>query len=211
MTFSDVRVLLVDDDPLHLEILQEWLTTCGAHVSLAPDAEAALAMLRPEAFDLAVIDLNLPGLSGLDLLDRLKQRDPALMIVFLTGSGSMRDAIAALRQGRAFDFLLKPIADLHQFNDVLAQALKARHTERSARSSGIQPNPPFIEELTPREREILSLLAGGMDNHDISQRLDLSEKTIRNTLTRIYEKLKVSSRGQAIVVCKQFGLASPDA
>lgn len=210
MPLSAARLLLVDDDPLHLEVFHEWLTAFGAHVSLAPDGEAALDMVQPGGCDVAVIDLNLPGLSGLDLLDRLKQRDPSLVIIILTGSRSMQDAIAALRQGRAFDFLLKPVADLRQINEAIAQALACRRALRTVRTSASLPSPAFIEELTPRERETLSLLAKGMDNREISQRLHVCEKTVRNALTRIYEKLKVTSRCQAIIACKQFGLGGSD-
>jgi DNA-binding NarL/FixJ family response regulator len=207
MTLYRARILLVDDDTLHLEVFHEWLSACGAEVAMASEGERALALMRPGAFDVALIDLKMPGIPGLELMDLLKDCDPSLEIIFLSGAATMHDAIAALRQGRAFDFLLKPITDLHQINAVIEQALERRRKHpRTAMATAPLPSPPFFETLTPREQEILAWLAQGDSNMQIAQRLDLSEKTVRNVLTAVYEKLKVTSRAQAIVAYRHFGL-----
>ena len=210
MKLSGARILLVDDDALHLEIFSEWLSSYGCVVTPAPDGETALSMMRAAAFDVSLIDLRMPGMSGLELLEHLKQRDPSLEVIVLTGSGTMQDAIAALRQGRAFDFVVKPIADLHRFNEILVQALECRRIKLNARLLAPSPPAPFLDELTPRERVILSFVVRGLRNRDISEHLQLSEKTVRNALTHIYEKLKVTSRAEAIVACKSFAFEGPD-
>ena len=201
---NGVRILVVDDDPDLLELLGEWLSCFGASVQSAPDGFKALALVKQQPFDVAVTDLQMPGLSGLQLLSLFKELDPSLEVIFLTGQGTMEDAIQALREGRAFDFLQKPLRDLHQLNQTITKAIGRRQSARAQQAP--VPPPDHIEILSPREHDIVSLLAEGLDNRDIADRLVLSEKTVKNHLTRIYEKLKVSNRTQAVLFCKQYGL-----
>jgi DNA-binding NarL/FixJ family response regulator len=202
-----LRILVVDDEPELLEILGEWFACCGTHIQTASDGFQAVALARQTPFDVIITDLKMPGMDGLQLLSIVKELDPTVEVIFLTGTGTMDDAISALREGRAFDFLQKPLKNLTQLNEVIARAaLRRAQRAADAPRKGPQPVPSHLEELSPRELDILALLAQGMDNRAIADKLCNSEKTIKNHLTRIYEKLKVKNRTQALLVCQQYGL-----
>lgn len=205
-TLAGLRLLVVDDEPELLEILDAWFTCFGTKIHVAKDGLAAVALAQQTTFDLVITDLNMPGMDGLQLLAILKELDPRVEVVFLTGSGTMGDAISALREGRAFDFLLKPLKNLTQLNDVIARAMARRDRFHETTPRGARSLPPHIEELSARELDIMALLSQGMDNRAIAEKLCNSEKTIKNHLTRIYEKLKVKNRTQALLVCQQYGL-----
>lgn len=202
---TDTRVLVVDDDADVLDVLSEWLGMSGYQVQTAADGMKAIALAKQQRFDLVVSDLNMPGMNGHQLLAMLKALDPQVMVIILTGDGTMQDAIAALREGRAFDFLEKPLKDLQHLNQVIERAL-SRRTARAVPMPATFPPPPGVEALSPRETEIMKLVAQGLENREIASRLYLSEKTIQNHLTRIYEKLKVSNRTQAVNVCNTLRL-----
>lgn len=198
------RVLIVDDQQSLLEILQRWLASTGYDVQVACDGPEALALAKEQAFDVVVTDLRMPGLDGLEVLARLKESDPRTEVIILSGQGTMQDAIEALREGRAFDFLQKPLADLHELNAAIERALARRRTQDGA--SSVRVAPQRVEGLSDREHEILGLLTQGLDNRGIAAHVSLSEKTIRNYLTRIYEKLGVTSRMQALIACQERGI-----
>ena len=204
---AGLRILVVDDELELLEILDEWFRCHGAQIHTAPDGHAAVALAGATPFDVVITDLKMPGINGLQLLGLLKELDPAVEVIFLTGTGTMDDAIAALREGRAFDFLQKPVKNLARLNEVVARAAARRaKTLESTRKGPPSPIPPQLQELSARERDILALLGQGMDNRAIADKLCNSEKTIKNHLTRIYEKLQVKNRTQALLVCQQHGL-----
>jgi DNA-binding NarL/FixJ family response regulator len=207
--FADTRILLVDDDAALLEILTEWLLLFGARVDTATEGLQALLLAKQQAYDLIVLDLHLPNLNGLQLLTFFKEIDPTVEVVVLTGQATIDDAISALREGRAFDFLRKPIHDFQALNDTLEKALARRSAARAVgRPTAAMEVPAHVEPLSAREQEIVRLLAEGLDNRQIADRLILSEKTVKNHLSRIYEKLKVANRTQAVVECKMYGFIS---
>lgn len=200
------RILLIDDQEELLETLNEWLLFSGYRTEIAPDGHQALELIRHARFDVAVTDLQMPGLTGLELLGLLKEHDPTLEVIFLTGQGTMSDAIEALREGRAFDFLQKPLRDLKYLNEAIDKAFAHKQAKAAPRQTGPLSLPAHIEPLSAREVEIIGLLSQGIDNREIADRLILSEKTVKNHLTRIYEKLKVSNRTQAVILCQQYGI-----
>ncbi len=202
MQATQSQVLIVDDDSDLLDVLCEWLTMSGYQVQTASDGMQAIALAKQQRFHVVISDLNMPGMNGHQLLAMLKTLDPQVMVIILTGQGTMQDAIAALREGKAFDFLEKPLKDLQYLNTVLERAL----TRRSPAPAAPKLHSSSVEALSPRETEIMTLVAQGLENREIASRLYLSEKTIQNHLTRIYEKLKVSNRTQAVNVCNSLGL-----
>lgn len=208
------RLLVVEDEREFLEILELWFRSLGYDVCAAPDGFTALQQLHRDHFDVVLTDLKMPGIGGLQLLTVIKELDPTIEVIILTGQGTMEDAIQALREGRAFDFVLKPIKNLRQLHLVVEKALARRESATRAsmpapdhdREQPIRPWPPHIEALSSRESEIMGLLAQGLDNRAIGDQLCLSDKTIKNNLSRIYEKLQVKSRTQAIRFCRDHGL-----
>lgn len=197
-----VKILVVEDDPDQRQILRIWLTQSGYTVMTAKDGLEGLAMAQRHAFDVVLTDLKLPGLNGLQLLNLLKDHDPSVVVIFLSGQGTMEDAIAALREGRAYDFIQKPLRNFRQLNLVIEKALLKRQATPAMplRVEGPEVSPQ-IEALSPRERELARLLAKGCDTKAIAEQLGLSEKTVRNNLSLLYEKLGVKNRVQAVLTC----------
>lgn len=209
-------LLLVDDEPEFLEVLRVWFEGRGFEVAIAADAIEALALLRHRTFDLAITDLRMPGVNGLQFQAFAREIAPEMDVVFLTGYGTMNDAIAALREGRAFDFLIKPIRNLHQLQLVIEKALARRaggvatdaptDPVSAVPSAAFQARPLGLDALSSRETEIVECLALGLANREIAVRLCLSERTVKNHLYRIYDKLQVSNRTQAVLACQLRGL-----
>jgi DNA-binding NarL/FixJ family response regulator len=205
-----VRILIVDDEPDMLAILREWFACFGSHTQTAASGFEAIQHVREQPFDLVITDLKMPGLTGLQLLAILKEIDPLVEVIILTGEGTMEDAVMALREGNAFDFLQKPVRSLAQLNDTIVKALaRRRRAQAMTRLIGAgdeAERPDHLEALSEREAQIFALVVQGLDNRSIGEHLHISEKTIKNHLTRVYEKLKVKNRTQAIAVCYQYRL-----
>lgn len=199
------RVLVIDDDPHLLKSLTTWLQVGGYDAVGADSLAGALAVLTHVAFDLAIVDLQLPDGTGIELLPQLKRHDPRMVCLILTGNASVDNAVAALRHGLAFDFLRKPIVDLAKLKTALDAALAYRRTLPPAAVTGPEP----LGGLSGRELEILDHLARGMPNKDIAERTCISEKTVRNHLSAIYRKLGVETRTQALVIYQQWRSQSP--
>lgn len=191
------------DDTRHN--LERLLGAWGYEVLAAEAAARALALARQHHPDVVVTDLVLPGLSGLDLLPMFKAIDPTLEVIFLTGEGTMEVAIAALREGQAFDFLHKPLRDVKALQVAIEKALVRRHRAQPAPAPTEAPQAP-VEALSAREREVLQLLPLGLEAREIAERLSVSEKTVRNHLSHIYEKLGVANRMQAVITAQRLGL-----
>ncbi len=126
------RLLVVDDDPEIVRLLSRFLGRQGYDVATAPDGEAAMALLRKDAFALVVTDIAMPKWDGLDLLRGAKARDPEIEVIILTGAGILAHAITALREG-AYDYLLKPLERLEQLGEVVQRALERRRLRQENR------------------------------------------------------------------------------
>lgn len=201
-TAGKVKVLVVEDDADQRQILQIWLTQSGYAVTAAKDGLEGLALAQRHSFDIVLTDLKLPGLNGLQLLNLLKDLDPSLEVIFLSGQGTMEDAIAALREGRAYDFIQKPLRNFRHLNLVIEKALLKRQSSQLMPSRVEAPEGASpVEALTCRELELARLLAKGCDTRTIASQLGLSEKTVRNNLSLLYEKLGVKNRVQAVLTC----------
>lgn len=200
-----VRVLVVEDDRDQREVLEKWLTDSGYATMSAKDGLEAMALVQQHAFDVVVTDLKLPGLNGLQLLGLIKDLHPSVIVIFLSGQGTMGDAITALREGRAYDFIQKPLRELRQLNLVIEKALLSRQVASPGSPYHEAPLMPEVtESLSARELELARLLVQGFETRAIADHLALSEKTVRNNLTQLYEKLGVANRVQAILSCLQM-------
>lgn len=201
------RVLVVDDDPVFLGIVERWLVHSGYEVRTVLSGLEAIPLVRQHDFDVILTDLRMPDLNGLQLLRILKDLRPEAIIIFLSGEGTMEEVIEALRFGRSFDFLRKPLRSLNHLNIAIETALEQRAQPTPPRDP--VPNPVtrlLHSELSARELEIVQLAAQGCDNKEIAEHLFLSDKTVRNHLSRIYQKLGVTNRMQAVMHCKEQGL-----
>jgi len=118
------RVLIVDDDKDFLEVMSERLETRGIAVSTAECAEDALELLDREVFDVIILDLQMPGLDGIDALKQIKQKHEALQVIMLTGHATVEKGVEAIKLG-ATDFIEKP-ADIDVLNDKIKKAKKKK-------------------------------------------------------------------------------------
>lgn len=198
---------MVDDDDAFLGIIERWLKHTGYEVWTSTGGLDAIPLVRDIPFDVVITDLRMPDLSGLQLLRILKEVRPEAVVIFLSGEATMEDAIEALRYGRSFDFLCKPLKNLNLLNVAIEAALEQQDQSLPGRGSPQSLAGTLLHgELTGRELEILELAAQGLENKDIAERLFLSDKTVRNHLSRIYQKLGVTNRMQAVMRCKERGL-----
>ena len=208
---SEPVVLVVDDEPDILDNLSEWLVGSGYKTVTAGNGPEALAIAKRQKVDVVVTDLNMPKLSGLHLMTLIKEVNPNIEVIFLTGQGTLTDAVTALRQGKAFDFFTKPLQDLEQLNLSIEKALlkKNRSTGQAPAKPPEPVSTPYMHDiakgLSPRDRELVLLLAQGFRAREIADKLSLSENTVRNLLSQLYGKLKVTDRTQAALFCREPG------
>jgi DNA-binding NarL/FixJ family response regulator len=208
-------VLLVDDHPLFLDGVRAALT--GAPdievVGEAHDCREAVekaTALRP---DVVLMDLNLPDGSGVDAARQILATSPETGILVITMSDDDDAVVAAMRAGaRGYVVkgagradLLHSVATVAAGGAVFSPAVAAR---LGGYFSGLaaQPGREMFPQLSERERETLALVARGYDNRRISRELFLSEKTVRNNVSHIFDKLGVENRSQAIVLARETGL-----
>lgn len=199
-----IRVLLVEDVRDQREMLERWLRESGYVTMSAKDGLEALELLQHHAFDAIVSDLNLPDLGALQFLGRLQERHPSAIVIFLSDQGMGEGMAAALREGRVHDLLQKPLLEFRRLNLAIEKALLSRQLDRpgSALFDSSTTRIP-TEVLSARELELARLLVEGFETWAIADYLALSEKTVRNNLTQLYEKLGVGNRVQAILLCFQ--------
>ncbi len=178
-------VHLVDDDPAVLRALRRLLAAAGHACQTHESAEAFLSWPLGGS-GCIVIDLQMPGASGLDLQARLAEQDIVLPVIFLTGRGDIGTSVRAMKAG-AVDFLTKPV-EPSELLEAVATALAhawALNAVRMAEAGLAQR----LERLTPREREVLDLVVNGRLNKQIAGDLGVAEKTVKVHRARVMEKL----------------------
>jgi DNA-binding NarL/FixJ family response regulator len=209
-----VRVLVVDDHPLYREGLVTALTADPACevVGEADDGAAAVVAAAELTPDVVLMDLHMPGVSGVDATRQITAAQPEVAVLVLTMLDGDDAVFAAMRAG-ARGYLLKgagraeitsAIASVARgevvFSSGIASRVLAFFSGRP--SAGPQPFP----DLTDREREILDLVARGLTNPAIARRLVLSEKTVRNHVSNVFAKLQVTGRAEAVARARDAGL-----
>lgn len=179
---------LVDDDPAVLRALRRLLTAAGHGCATYASAEAFLARRRSDGLGCAVIDLRLPGASGLELQAHLAAGQDELPVIFLTGQGDIGASVRAMKEG-AVDFLTKPV-EPQALLAAIAVALARGRRRRAAREAEANL-AQRLAQLTPREREVLERVVEGRLNKQIAAELGIAEKTIKVHRARFMHKLGV--------------------
>jgi two-component system nitrate/nitrite response regulator NarL len=214
MMSEAIDVLVVDDHPL---FRQGVVHSLGAQPGLAVIGEAAsgeeaLKLAQELLPDIVLLDISMPGWDGLVTAERIATACPATAIVMLTVSDDQDKLLAAFKAG-ARAYVLKGVAVHELARVVRAVAAGEVYVSPSLASEMLvsltrEPARDPLQELTPREREILSLIGTGLTNREIGLRLSLSEKTIKHYVTNILQKLQVRSRVEAaLYVSRHIGTA----
>jgi len=199
------KVAIVEDNPDIGRSLKEWIDSAPDHqcVCLCPNAESALVEIPLRRPDVVLMDIRLPGKSGIACTARLKDQMPDLQIIVITVYRDRDLLFQALKAG-ATGYLLKrstPEEVLHAIAEVRSGgAPMTREIARMMVETFRNPDPvePSSEELSKREMEILALVAKGMANKEVGAKLNISFYTVRAHLRKIYEKLHVRCRAEAV-------------
>jgi NarL family two-component system response regulator LiaR len=212
-----IRVLIADDHAVVRQGLRTFLDLQADIdvVGEAADGEEAVAAAAEHSPDVVLLDLVMPGLDGIGALRRLRDAAPAARVIVLTSFGEDERLFTALRAG-ATGFLLKDVepAELvrairtaHAGQAPLSPAVAARVVEELASGGGAGRAP--ADELTPRELEVLCLIAHGRSNKRIALELGVAEKTVKTHVSHVLAKLGLSDRTQAALYAVREGLVSP--
>lgn len=176
-------VFIVDDDPSVRDALSLLLSLRGHATATFATAEDFLSAVRPDWRGCIVLDIRMPGMSGLDLQRRLNQDGWSLPVIVITAHGDVAAAREAFL-GRAVDFIEKPF-DATQLLSVIDSAL----SERRATDTAQEPRERLAAQLSPREREVMNLIVKGMHNRRIAEALGISPRTVEVHKARVMEKL----------------------
>ena len=201
-------VFVVDDQFSVRKAIERLLRSAGLAVATYASAEAFLAAFDPDQPGCVVLDLSMPGLSGLDVQDALATRGEALPIVFLTGHAEVPDGVQAMKRG-AVDFLTKPVDD-KTLLDTVRIALERDSLERRRRLL-VADIRNRLSTLTPRESEVFHHVISGKLNKQTAFDLGTVEKTIKVHRARIMEKLQVRSVAELVRLAAQAEVGQEEA
>jgi two-component system response regulator FixJ len=182
-----IHIALVDDDAAVLDSLQLYLARHHVTASCFASAEALLAGLgagaQPECI---VSDIRMPGMSGLDLLRRLKERRSAAPLILITALGDIEMAVSAIKNG-AFDFIEKPF-DEGRLLASIQTAVELRR-QQAGYDAELERLRSRFNTLSARQRQVMELAVAGMSNKEIAYRLDISPKTVENHRAWVMERI----------------------
>lgn len=197
-------IFVVDDDSSVRRSIARLLKSAGHQVETFASAEEFLGSNRLDHSPACVVlDLRMPGLTGMDLQSRLNAIESLLPIIFITGHGDIPTSVRAMKEG-AVDFLPKPFDDT-QLLDAVERALQ-RNIREHTRRTQIHSIHERFATLTPREREVMALIATGKLNKQVADELGTVEKTIKVHRARIFEKMQVQTLAELVPLAEKIGL-----
>jgi len=188
-------VFIVDDDEAVRNSLRLLLKSVGLAASALPTAQEFLSSYSADQPGCLVLDVRMPGMSGLELQQQLNVRGAVIPVIFITGHGDIPMAVEAIQQG-AFDFLQKPFRD-QDLIDRIQRALAKDRTNRTELQEHTRTRER-LESLTPREREELALVVSGKPNKVMAGDLGVSQRTVEIHRARVMEKMGASSLAQLV-------------
>ena len=200
------RIYVIDDDQSVRDALSSLFRSVGYRVQLFGSTNEFIQAKRADANSCLVLDIRLPGASGLDLQSHLKREQIPIPVIFMTGHGDVPMSVRAMKAG-AIDFLSKPFRDQDML-DAVASALDADRKRRNADQSIAAVRSAF-ETLTAREREIMQLVTSGLMNKQVAGRLGLSEITVKIHRSNVMRKMGCQSLADLVRMASLLGLNPP--
>jgi FixJ family two-component response regulator len=203
MTETDAMVFVVDDDASMRESLKNLIRSVGLRAELFASAQEFLRSKRPDVPSCLVLDVRLPGLSGLDLQRRTSEAGLEIPIIFITGHGDIPMTVRAMKAG-AVEFLTKPFRD-QDLLDAIQQALERDRKARDQRAD-IEELRSRFASLTPREREVMVRVVAGLLNKQIGAELGSSETTVKIHRHQVMEKMGAGSLAELVRMADRLGI-----
>jgi len=203
MTPAEPIVFIVDDDVSIRESLKHLLNCKGWQAEAFASATEFLAAPRPTVPSCLVLDVSMPGLNGLELQKCVADDRPSMPIVFITGHGNIPMSVKAMKAG-AVEFLTKPLTEEALLGAIRQALERSRHVLTDEQEA--QALRGAFEELSRREREVMSLVVAGMLNKQVAGELGITEKTVKAHRGRVMQKMNAESFADLINMAAALGL-----
>ena len=207
MMTDSTRIFLVDDDDSMRKSLSRLLQSAGYGVEAFASAREFLDRYRYDCPGCIVLDIRMPGMSGLDVQEEFQSRAFSLPIVFITGHGDIPMGIRAMKKG-AVDFLEKPV-DEEDLLNAIELAIEKDRRQRAGRSE-LQQILKHLESLTPREFEVMTYVAAGCMNKEIAAELGIALKTVKIHRGQAMRKLDVDSVADLVRLAEKAEITLPE-
>ncbi|PYX57315.1 MAG: DNA-binding response regulator [Acidobacteria bacterium] len=200
-------VFVVDDDPSVRRAIKRLVESVGLHVELFGSATEFINSSRPDVASCLVLDIRLPGISGLDFQRELVQAKNEIPMIFITAHGDIPMTVRAMKAG-AVEFLTKPFRD-QDLLDAIQLGLE-RDRVRRQRQAETAMLRERLESLTPREREILPLVVSGLLNKQVGAEIGATEATVKVHRSQLMRKMGASSLADLVRMSEKMGIAVPE-
>ena len=205
MKEAEQVVFVIDDDPSMLMAIRELIEGVGLTCQTFGSGQELLEAKLPEVPSCLVLDVRLPGLSGLNLQRELTERGIHIPIIFITGHGDIPMSVQAMKAG-AVEFLTKPFRD-QDLLDAIEQATDRDRSERRQLME-IRELRERSEALTPREHEVMRLVVAGLLNKQTAAELDISEKTVNVHRSQVMQKMQADSLAELVRMAEKLSVSS---
>ena len=205
MTETPPTVYVVDDDPSVRKGLERLIRSLGWKTETLGSAQEFLASARTEAPSCIVLDLQLPGLSGLELQKQMTEAGIETPIVFLTGHGDIPASVKAMKAG-AIEFLTKPVEEQHLFNAIQEAVERDRRTRQQ--QADVRNLRNRYQSLTSREQEVMQQVVSGLLNKQIAAELKITEDTVKFHRGHIMRKMRAASLADLVRMAQNLGIRS---
>jgi FixJ family two-component response regulator len=207
MTEPASIVFVVDDDPSVRRAIKRLVESVGLHVELFGSATEFINSSRPDVASCLVLDIRLPGISGLDFQRELVQAKNEIPMIFITAHGDIPMTVRAMKAG-AVEFLTKPFRDQDLLDAIQVGLERDRlRRQRQAETAMLRER---LESLTPREREILPLVVSGLLNKQVGAEIGATEATVKVHRSQLMRKMGASSLADLVRMSEKMGIAVPE-
>jgi RNA polymerase sigma factor (sigma-70 family) len=204
MTERDQVVFVIDDDPSVRAAIKRLLGAVGQSCEMFESGREFLESRLPDVPSCVILDVRLPGLSGLDLQRKMAELSIHIPIIFVTGHGDIPMSVQAIKAG-AVEFLTKPFRD-QDLLDAISQAIERDRAGRRERTEMAELRE-HLDSLTPREHEVMTQVVAGLLNKQVAAHLGISEKTIKVHRHQVMQKMRAESLAELVRMADKLGIS----